>query len=289
MGIIAGRSAGDSSAYSPAKVIAGRNYCNKLWNVARFAETILADKPGDPEAKPVTPSDHWMLSRLQQITDTVSDHLDSYRMSEAYESVYHFVWDDFADWYVEASKKELNPGLLRYGLEAILKLSHPFAPFVTETIWQTLDWTGDSLLISQEWPKAQKFNEKDAEYFEEIKNIVSEIRAIKTALSLRRSRLYYNNIPFLTDHGDLISGLAGIEGVLEVEAGQGLHLTTTKYNCWLDVDRETTEHYVSKLQNDLKSAEIKRDGYKKRLDNEAYVKQAPKELVEETKNHLDRY
>jgi valyl-tRNA synthetase len=286
MGMLTGRSAGDSSAYSPARVVAGRNFCNKLWNVARFAETILAENLGKPEVKPVTPSDHWMLSRLQHTIETVSSHLDNYRMSEAYETVYHFVWDDFADWYVESSKKELNPGLLRYGLEAILKLSHPFAPFVSETIWQTLDWTGDTLLISQQWPKSEKFNEKQAEYFEEIKTIVAEIRGIKTALSLRKSRLYYNDVPFLSDHAELISTLAGIEGVFEVEAGQGLHLTTTKHNCWLDVDRETTEHYVTKLEKDLKTAENKRDGYKKRLDNEAYVKQAPKELVEETKTQL---
>ena len=286
MGIIAGRSAGDSSAYSQAKVVAGRNFCNKLWNVARFTETILAENPGKPELKPVTPSDHWMLSRLQHTIETVSSNLESYRMSEAYENVYHFVWDDFADWYVESSKRELNPGLLRYGLEAILKLSHPFAPFVTETIWQTLDWTGDSLLISQQWPEVHKYDQKQAEYFDEIKVIVTEIRGIKTALSLRKSRLYYNDVPFLSDHAELISALAGIEGVFEVEAGQGLHLTMTKYNCWLDVDRETTEHYVTKLEKDLKEAENKRDGYKKRLSNEAYVKQAPKELVEETKEQL---
>jgi valyl-tRNA synthetase len=287
MGIMTGRSAGDSAAYDPTKVVAGRNYCNKLWNIARFSEVILAEKPGKPEIKPVTPADHWMLSKLQHTIKTVSTHIESYRMSEAYESVYHFVWNDFADWYVESSKKELNPGLLRYGLEAILKLSHPFAPFVTETIWQTLDWTGDSLLISQKWPKTEKFNAKEAEYFEEIKNIVTEIRTIKTELGLRKSHLYYNDVPFLKDHGQLITGLANIEGVLEVEAGQGLHLNTTKYNCWLDVDRETTEQYVEKLQKHLTEAENKRDGYKKRLSNESYVKQAPKELVDETKAQLE--
>jgi valyl-tRNA synthetase len=286
MGMIAGRSAGDSAAYAPAKIIAGRNYCNKLWNVARFVEGILEGKTGNPEPKPITPADHWMLRNLQHTIETVSNQMDKYRISEAYETVYHFVWDDFADWYVEASKRELNPGLLRFGLESILKLSHPFAPFVTETIWQTLDWTGESLLISQRWPEKNNFDSKEAEKFEEIKVIVSEIRTIKTALGLRKTTLYFNNVSFLTDHADLITGLANIKGVHEVEAGQGLHLTTTPHNCWLDVDRATTSHYVKKLEKQLVEAENKLEGYKKRLDNKSYVKQAPKALVEETKEQL---
>jgi valyl-tRNA synthetase len=286
MGIITGRSAGDSAAYAPAKVVAGRNYCNKLWNVARFIETALENNPGKPEVKPITPADHWMLSKLQQTLTAVSSHMNGYRLSEAYETVYHFVWDDFADWYIEASKKELNPGLIRYGLEAILKLSHPFAPFVTETIWQTLDWTGDSLLISQAWPKTEKFDAKRAQEFEDIITIVTETRAIKTALQIRKTSLYFNNIPFLRDHAELIAGLSNIDGVHEVEAGHGLHLTTTHHNCWLDVDRQTTEHYAQKLQKSLVEAENGRDGLKKRLDNRAYVKQAPKKLVDETKSQL---
>jgi valyl-tRNA synthetase len=69
-------------------------------------------------AKPVTPADHWMLSKLQHTVTAVSEHLDNYRMSEAYEALYHFAWDDFADWYIESSKMELNPDLLLYGLRS---------------------------------------------------------------------------------------------------------------------------------------------------------------------------
>ncbi|MDO8266031.1 MAG: valine--tRNA ligase, partial [Candidatus Saccharibacteria bacterium] len=119
MGMMVGRSPADSAAYAPGKIIAARNFCNKLWNVARFVEGMLEGKEAKSEgAKPITPADHWMLSKLQQTIEAVSSHLDNYRMSEAYETIYHFVWDDFADWYVESSKKELNPNLLVYGLES---------------------------------------------------------------------------------------------------------------------------------------------------------------------------
>jgi valyl-tRNA synthetase len=287
MGMLAGRSAGESAAYAPAKITAGRNFCNKLWNVARFVEYTLDKKPGKPELKPHTAVDHWMLSKLQQAINSVDLLMQEYRFSEAYDTVYHFVWDDFADWYVEASKKSLNPELLRYGLEGVLRLSHPFAPFVTETIWQTLDWTGDSLLINQQWSHDVKFDIKKAQEFEEIKTIVAETRLIKSRLKLNQTALYYTDVDFLRDNAALLSGLAGIEGVHEVEDGKGLHLTSTKHTCWLDVDRETMERYSSELKKQLKEAENKREGLEKRLGNTAYVKQAPKKLVDETKQQLE--
>lgn len=286
MGIMAGRSAGDSAAFSPAKVVAGRNFCNKLWNIARFIEGVLDNKEPKPASKAVSPADHWMLDRLQRSAELIADHLDNYRMSEAYEAVYHFIWDDFADWYIEASKRELNADLLAFGLESVLKLAHPFAPFVTETIWQTMPWTGDSILMTEKWPTVGKIDSKKVAEFEEIRTIVVETRAIIAALKLRKTKLFYTDVPFLQDHAEMIAGLAKIEGVHEVEDGKGLHLTTTSYTCWLDVDRETTEHYVSKLDNQLKEAENAREGLLKRLSNESYVKQAPKHLVQETKQQL---
>lgn len=283
MGMIAGRSAGYSAAYSPAKITAGRNYCNKLWNIARFIEGILEGKTTNSSPEAVTSVDHWMLSRLQHTIKIFSSHMDNYRVSEAFDTVYHFVWDDFADWYIEASKYELNPALLRFGLESILKLSHPFAPFVTEAIWQTLDWTGDTMLAKQTNFDALKFDSKKAGEFEEIKTIVIETRTIISALNLRKTKLFFRDAPFLSSHSKLITGLAKLEGVHEVEDGKGLNLTTTSYNCWLDIDRETTEHYVRKLKKQLEEAENRFAAYKKRLDNKNYVKQAPKALVDETK------
>ena len=103
MGILSGRSAGYSAAYAPAKVVAGRNFCNKLWNIARFITDKIGDIPTLPELKPTSSADHWILHKLQQSTEVISAHLDNYRFSEAYETLYHTVWDDFADW------RALNP------------------------------------------------------------------------------------------------------------------------------------------------------------------------------------
>ena len=287
MGIVAGRSPGDSAAYSQAKIIAGRNFCNKLWNIARFAENMLDGKTPNPKnAKPVTSTDHWMLSKLQHTTTTIASHLDNYRIGEAYETIYHFIWDDFADWYIESSKKELNPDLLMYALKAVLVLAHPFAPFVTETIWQTLNVETDTMLMTQKWPKLLKFDAGLVNEYEEIKNIVVETRAIVSAMQLEKTSLYHTSVPFLNQHADLITQLARIDGVHDVEDGKGLHLTSTNHNCWLDIDRERAERYSQKLSVTRNEAKKRVEGLQKRLDNENYVSQAPKNLVEETRQQL---
>ncbi|HEV2412403.1 MAG TPA: valine--tRNA ligase, partial [Candidatus Saccharimonadales bacterium] len=144
MGLIANRSAGSNQAYSSAATIAGRNFCNKLWNIARYIEDKIGDRYKNRTPTPISLVDHWFLGRLKTQANKVTRLLDSYRFAEAFEIVYHLVWDDFADWYIEASKLEPNDSVLAYSLETILKLVHPFAPFVTETIWQTLKWE-DSL------------------------------------------------------------------------------------------------------------------------------------------------
>lgn len=286
VGIMSGRSPGDSAAYAPAKILAARNYCNKLWNIARFIEGKVEGIEGASDGKPENSTDHWVLSKLQQSTDTITLLLDEYRMSEAYEVLYHFVWDDFADWYIEASKSEVNAPFLKYMLECVLKLSHPFVPFVSETIWQTLPWTGESLLISQEWPKIPKFDEKRAVEFEEVKKIVVETRVIVAALQLKKTKLFYTDAPFLSEHSELISRLAGIDGVAEVADGTGLHLTSTLHRCWLDVDRERAAQYAKKLTETKEGAQKRLEGLKMRLSNKSYVEQAPKHLVEETKAQL---
>ncbi len=288
MAIIWGTAPGNDMTWSTPKVESTRNFANKLWNIARFIEGVVGEKQielNDVEAR--TSVDHWILSKLAEVIKTSENQLENMRFSECFDNLYHFVWDDVADWYIEASKTMQNPELLAYLLDSILRLLHPFAPFVTETIWQTLNWTGDSVLIQAPWPKHKKFDKELASEFEEVKSIVSETRMIISNLKLRKTQLFYNNAPFLRYHAELITKLAKITGVHEVEDGKGLHLTSTSHRAWLDVDRETREHYLEQLKKQLVEAENKLAGYNSRLGNEAYMKKAPKKLVEETKEQLE--
>src|SRR5690606_13176338 len=127
-----------------------------------------AEKP-----HPETAADHWILSILQQSTEKIGTDLEAYRFSEAYDTLYHTVWDDFADWYIEASKSHPNHAMLAHCLEVILTLAHPFAPFVTETIWQTMT-QDDNLLMSAKLPKVAKCDQDKASDFEAVKELVIE-------------------------------------------------------------------------------------------------------------------
>lgn len=286
MGIISGRSAGFSAAYAPGKIDAGRKFGNKLWNIARFITDKIGDQTKIPALDTKTSADHWVLHKLQQSTSVISSHLDNYRFSEAYEALYHTVWDDFADWYIEASKGSINASVLVHGLQTILTLAHPFAPFTTETIWQALPWTGNTILAKSPWPTDILFDQKKAAEFEEIKVIVTETRVIISSLNLIKSTLYYTNVPFLSENADLLKRLAGLAGVREVASGHGLHLTNTRYTCWLDVDEATARRYVDKLNDKQTTYKATIDHLQGRLDNKSYVHNAPKELVAQTKDQL---
>ena len=285
MGLISGRSAGSPGAFSQDKVIGGRNFANKLWNIARFIEDVVGDKfsPVDGEAK--SPADHWWLARYNDGLKTITAHMDEYRFSEAFDTLYHLVWDDYADWYLEASKAEPNKDALAESLKNILILSHSFAPFVTETIWQTLAWT-DGQLISQSWPKRAHPDKKLAKDFARLKDIIVEIRELRATLKLRENTLYHKGDNVVEDNKKLLMKMGRIVNVKEVDSGSGLHLSTPGVDAWLDVEHGAIANYLKSLE--LKHDELikQQETLSARLDNKSYVKKAPKEIVKETKNQL---
>ena len=286
MGIIASRVPAVNRGYDHRKVEDARNFANKLWNVARYIEDKVGEDFHDRNPKPASTADHWLLSKLQQITDKLASDLDNYRFAEAYDTLYHFVWDDFADWYIEASKATPNLPLLAYSLETILTLAHSFAPFVTETIWQTLNWE-ESLLVAGHWPKPKAGDTKASEAFEEIRTIVTEIRYITKALQVRDVNLGYTNEPFLEANGDLIKQLSRISAVVEIPGGgKGIRLTGTDRNVWLDIDQTTAQKYADELAAKRDDVETSIGQLKARLSNKSYVENAPAAIVDQTKQQL---
>lgn len=289
LGIIMGESPASNRPFDRSKMVGARNFCNKLWNVARFVEDKIGGdfrQKGSPKAETI--ADTWMLYQLHHTTEVVTQYLDSYRFSEAADAVYHLLWDDFADWYIEASKTATNKGMLAYGLETILKLTHPFVPFVSETIWQTLtSQDDDSLLMLASWPKPGASDRKKAEDFETIKAIIGEIRGITSAMHLRGGiSLYHTGEKFLDEHGAFIVSMAKLDGIKQVTDGDGLHLTSSPFNCWLDVDQDTAKRYAAELKS--KAEELGKDikQLESRLANKGYLAKAPKHLVEQTEAQL---
>ena len=192
-----GNSPGNDMRYIPEKVESSRNFANKLWNASRF---ILMNLPEDQKA-PYLPDDlsledKWVLSKYNNLVKDVTENLDKFEIGVAVQKLYDFIWDIFCDWYIELSKVRLNSedekaadtarAVLVYVMTGMLQLLHPFMPFITEEIWQSLPHEGDSIMISK-WPEYSKDLEFTAEEAE-FERIVKGIRAIR----VRRNEM---NVP----------------------------------------------------------------------------------------------
>lgn len=286
MGIISGRAPAQHQAFNRGAVVAARNFCNKLWNIARFVEAQIGDEHVVMPLEPKTPADHWIIRQLNDAVNNTAVRLEQYRFSEAAETVYHAIWDDVADWYIESSKTAINRPLLSWVLATSLQLAHPFAPFVTETIWQTLNYT-DGLLMKEQWPTPEKFDSIAAEQFERIKDLVSEGRWIIAELpGNKKYRMLFENDNLIADNKDLIKHLMRLESIEEIDQPRGLRLAVANREAWLDIDDETLYQHQTELEVRLAETRQKRDALQKRLDNPAYLEKAPAHLVEETKEQL---
>ncbi|HVI60532.1 MAG TPA: valine--tRNA ligase, partial [Candidatus Saccharimonadales bacterium] len=286
MGIISDESAGNNRPYDETKLVGARNFANKLWNIARYVEDTIGDQPDRAGAAPATAADHWVLSKLQQSQEKIWRDLDNYRFAEAYTSLYHFVWDDLADWYVEASKSAPNKPLLAYVLEQVLVIAHPFAPFLTETIWQTLKWEDDSILAARTLDKPLAHDKKLAGQFTEVQTIISETRFILKSLRVSGVTLHYAATPVISDNAEIIKRLARLQAVAETDEGEGLALTASRYRCWLGIDADKARAYLKELaaKHSRQQAVIKQ--LEGRLKNKGYVDNAPAAVVRQTKDQL---
>lgn len=284
MGIIAGETAGGNRPYDQGKIVGARNFCNKLWNISRFVQEQVGDKSPDTP-KPITAADHWMLSNLQHTTKLIAADLDNYKLSEAYDKLYHFVWDDFADWYIEASKTSPNNSVLKFGLNNILKLAHPFAPFVTETIWQALDWS-DELLITSSWPTIPSGDTKHTKDFETIKNTVIESRRLVKAMNLKKPGLLHKS-DVLAENEKTIAAMAGLGSLTKVEKGRGLQLSNVGVKAWIDINQATIAQYKDDLVRQQNEQSEVIAHLQQRLNNKNYVANAPDRIVQETREQVE--
>lgn len=283
LGIVAKRSAGQNQAFSTASVIAGRNFCNKLWNMARFIEPHITDAPAQPE--PVSLADHWVISRMNDAREAVENYLAEYRFAEAADTVYHTVWNDVADWYLEASKLEQNPSVMAWVLETCLTIAHPFAPFVTEAIWTTLE-RDKTPLISRQWPPVAENDAIAAAEFDQLRTLVIETRFVAADLPGGKQTMLFEHDSLIADNRELVARLAKLAAVEQAVQPQGLRLAVPNREAWLKVSSDTLYEHQSKLENRLAETRIRIEALKGRLGNDRYVAGAPPAVVEQTRSEL---
>jgi valyl-tRNA synthetase len=286
LALIQGMTAGNDQRIGTNKIIANRNFCNKLWNVARFIEGVVGDHNELSEPVLASLADHWIIGRLTEAQNQIIKSLDNYRFSDAYDRLYHFVWDDIADWYIEANKVSPNKALLKYILESTLILAHPLAPFITESIWQTLNYSPSTLLASKSYPEILANDQGQAEEFTSLKAIISEIRFIMSSLNEKKVTIYYKDSSLIDLNREVVTKLTSVKNIEKTDNAQGLKLTASSSPIWIDVDIEKAKAYAAVLVNKQQQQLKIIDNLKQRLDNKNYVNNAPEDVINQTKSQL---
>ena len=321
LGILRGRSAGMNQAFSENSVVSGRNLCNKLWNISRFVQslideevtnngysasevdTVLSNPEGDLESTAsdsINPSqmeyttlnmgEDWICRELDRCRKMVEQDIAEYRFSEAVEVLYSTIWDKYADWFIESQKIYKNIPLLRVTLETILTMLHPFAPFVTEAIWQNLSWT-EGFLATSEWPSEMSYDPISAENFDRLCEVVSEIRTTSQALSGHykgKLELLYGDDSLVNDNTLLVQYLGRLGAVNPCEGQpRGLRLALANHDLYFDVSSEVVAKYRSDLEERILSVGRELDGLNARMMNPSYVERAPAGLVRETRDAIN--
>jgi valyl-tRNA synthetase len=287
MGLVAGRSPAVNRGYDRRKVEDARNFANKLWNVARYIEDRVGETKISDHVQPKTDADHWLLTKLKDTSDAIATDLEAYRFAEAYDRLYHFVWDDVADWYIEAAKSQENAPLLALALRSILQIAHPFAPFMTETIWQTLEWTEDSLLVTSSWPKITAGNTARSQAFEQVKSLIAEARSAQKELGSTGNTLHYIATPAIDDNAEVITRMAKVGALEAVTSSDGFKLTGSTLEAWLAVNAETAQKQIKRLEEKHAEAAAAVARLEGRLANKSYVDNAPEQVVAQTLAQLE--
>lgn len=278
---------GNDGALSEDKIAGYRNFCNKLWNVARY---ILAQLPEDyspTSPMPANTADAWILAKVNEAVRETTRAIEEYRFSEAGQIVYSLLWDDFADWYVEASKVEQNANILYHGLSTILKLLHPIAPFVTEAIWGAMPAT-EGQLITASWPEAVEAPAQvtaQASAFEGIMSVVSAIRMVASEEQLSKPVVITTDRK-LVESAKLIQALARAAEVKLVEQGSGIYLGTSS-PAWIEATPEQVQARDKHLDHMLAEKKAYLKTLEARLANKNYVDGAPEAVVQQTRDLRD--
>ena len=288
LGILRGRSAGMNQAFSENSVVAGRNLCNKLWNISRLVQNIVDEDESENSYTNDNMGEDWICREINECVKQVEACMENYRFAEAVEVLYSTIWDKYADWFIESQKIYRNVPLLKRTLETLLVALHPFAPFVTEAIWQNLSWT-NGLIINAKWPSKLNYDPITAEQFERLMLVVSEVRGTLASLpEAHRGKKYpllFDNDALVEENVLLIQALTKVPAVASLDgAPRGLRLALANHELYLDVPEKVVADYKDALTEKILAVGKELDALNARLLNPNYVDKAPEHLVKETRD-----
>ncbi len=311
-----GSSPGHDLRYSTEKVESVWNFINKIWNAARFSLMNIGETFRFEDidlSQNLSVADQWILTRLNETIETVTQLSDKYEFGEVGRVLYNFIWDEFCDWYIEMSKipmngddevqKNVTRSVLSYTLDRMMRLLHPFMPFVTEHIWQNLPHEGESIVTSA-WPTVN-----DAFNFEESKDVMEQL--VEIIKSVRQSRLEVNTplskeIPIKIKAKNeknqqlLLANQHYLQRFCnpsELEIATQIEIPDKAMTSivaagevilpiegLIDMDKE-----LDRLEKDLEKWQKELDRVNKKLANENFVNKAPEKIINEEKEKQVKY
>jgi valyl-tRNA synthetase len=290
--IARGSNPGTDMSLSAEWVAGSRNFVTKLWNATRFAlansATVDMPLPDEP-----TDADRWILGRLREVREETDALLEEFQFAKATEGLYHFTWDELCDWYVELAKVQLRDksteqgtrAVLGHVLDALLKLLHPIAPFVTEELWTTLSG-GESVVIAP-WPvdAGRPVDAAAASRVADLQKLVTEVRRFRTEQGLPDSRRVAARVAGVSGDAEAaLRALARLEpdgggfaptATVEVVLSDGAALVELDTSAAIDVAAER-----ARLGRDLAAARKELEQAERKLGNPNFVEKAPPAVVD---------
>ncbi|MCI9511287.1 MAG: valine--tRNA ligase [Oscillibacter sp.] len=306
--LITGNSPGNDMRFYTEKCEAMRNFANKIWNASRFVMmNLTVDSYALPEAERLAPEDKWVLSKLNTLVKEVTENLDSYEIGVASAKVYDFLWDTYCDWYIELTKTRLNgedrdasltaQNVLCYVLVELLKLLHPFMPFITEEIFQALPGQAGSahegeFLMTSQWPeyRAELSFPAEETAMEAVMDTIKAIRARRAEMNVPPSKkaevLLVTATPDIYAQGlHFIQRLAYASRVTFADAAPADtagQVTVVTHNATVYLPLSELVDVAEELARIEKEIEKARNGLRiveQKLSNEKFVSRAPEAVV----------
>ena len=308
-----GNSPGNDMRFSDEKIESARNFVNKLWNASRFVMmNIDIEKVELPECDKLGLADKWILSKLNALIKNVRTQIDSYELGIALDELYKFVWDVFCSWYIELSKpafmakgteqNKVSQNVIIYVLEAILKLLHPFIPFITEEIYQSLPHFEDceSIMISTYPSVNDAFDfSAECEHMERVIAVIDAIRARRSEMNVPPSRKakviittpYKESFTEATyDFFKALASASEVEVLDEYNGDGAVQIITHAGTVYIPMaEMVDTEKEKARLNSELTKVQGEIDRLVKKLSNEEFVKKAPEKVVALEKEKLAKY
>ena len=313
--VLSGTTMGNDIKYMPEKLDQASNFANKMWNAAKFITMNSAEDEDIIEfsknVKGLKPEDKWIIAKLNKVINEVTENIKNYDLGIALDNIYTFIWDEFCDWYIEMSKTRLNSDekvvvsyVLDYVFRNSLKLLHPFMPFITEKLYSHLVNYDNKDIIISDWPTASKENyEEDMAYIEEIKNIIVQIRNVRTNMNIHPSKKV--QLIAVTENKNLAEKIAQDEEFIK-KLGFGSKLTVQNNEDGIEANAICVstgslkmfmpfselvdiEEEIKRLKAEIARLESEVERSNKILSNQGFIAKAPKAKVDEEKAKLEKY